>query len=303
MKTSLDHLPQGKRAELAHVVEVVREGFAFATARRTQPHLREAGLLKIILFGSYARGDWVEDPVGRYFSDYDLLVVVNSDDLTDVAEFWEKTEGRLLAELSDARQLRTPVSLIYHSLDDVNDKLRLGRYFFMDILKDGIVLFEEAGHPFVEPQPLSPEQALQETKEYFEEWFESAEQFLIHATDAAQRGWLNKSAFEMHQAVERLYHCLFLVRTLYSPKTHNLNRLRDMAEELEPRLKAVWPRENRFQKRCYALLRDAYVKARYSRSYVITAEQLDWIASRVAVLQEVVRQACESRIETLAKAA
>jgi predicted nucleotidyltransferase/HEPN domain-containing protein len=303
MKTSLDHLPQGKRAELAHVVEVVREGFAFATARRTQPHLREAKLLKIILFGSYARGDWVEDPVGRYFSDYDLLVVVNHDDLTDVAEFWEKTEGRLLVELSEARQLRTPVSLIYHSLDDVNDKLRLGRYFFMDILHDGIVLFEEDGHPFVEPQPLSPEQALQETRDYFEEWFESARRRHEIACEDLAKGYLKEAAFDFHQATERFYHCLFLVRTLYSPKTHNLNRLRDMAEELEPRLKAVWPRENRFQKRCYSLLRDAYVKARYSRSYVITAEQLDWIASRVAVLQDVVRQACESRIETLAKAA
>ncbi|MEW9856686.1 HEPN domain-containing protein [Novosphingobium sp. M1R2S20] len=303
MKTSLDHLPQGKRAELAHVVEVVREGFAFATARRTQPHLRDAKLLKIILFGSYARGDWVEDPVGRYFSDYDLLVVVNHDDLTDIAEFWEKTEGRLLAELSEARQLRTPVSLIYHSLDDVNEKLRLGRYFFMDILRDGIVLFEEAGHQFVEPQPLSPEQALQETREYFEEWFESAEAFAKGAQYYLSIDRPKEAAFQLHQAVERFYHCLFLVRTLYSPKTHNLNRLRDMAEELEPRLKAVWPRENRFQKRCYALLRDAYVKARYSRSYVITAEQLDWIAGRVAVLQDVVRQACESRIETLAKAA
>jgi len=303
MNTSLDHLPQGKRAELAHVVEVIREGFAFATARRTQPHLREARLLKIILFGSYARGDWVEDPVGRYFSDYDLLVVVSHDDLTDVAEFWEKTEGRLLVELSEARQLRTPVSLIYHSLDDVNDKLRLGRYFFMDILKDGIVLFEEPGHPFVAPQPLSPEQALQETREYFEEWFESAAGFLDTANYAISQGRLKEAAFQLHQATERFYHCLFLVRTLYSPKTHNLNRLRDMAEELEPRLKAVWPRENRFQKRCYALLRDAYVKARYSRSYVITAEQLDWIATRVAVLQDLVRQACESRIETLAKAA
>jgi len=303
MKTSLDHLPPGKRAELAHVVEVIREGFAFATARRTQPHLREARLLKIILFGSYARGDWVEDPVGRYFSDYDLLVVVNHDDLTDVAEFWEKTEGRLLVELSEARQLRTPVSLIYHSLDDVNDKLRLGRYFFMDILKDGVVLFEEPGHPFVAPQPLSPEQALQETREYFEEWFESAAGFLDTANYAISQGRLKEAAFQLHQATERFYHCLFLVRTLYSPKTHNLNRLRDMAEELEPRLKAVWPRENRFQKRCYALLRDAYVKARYSRSYVITAEQLDWIAARVAVLQDLVRQACESRIETLAKAA
>jgi len=303
MKTGLDHLPDGKQRELAHVVEIVRAGFARATAQRTQPRYRNGRLLKIILFGSYARGDWVEDPVGRYFSDYDLLVVVNHDDLTDIAEFWEKTESQLLADLSAGTVLRTPVSLIYHSLDDVNEKLTLGRYFFIDIVRDGIVLFEEPGHPFAEPQPLSAEQALQETQDYFEEWFESAEAFAKGAQYYRTIDRPKEAAFQLHQAVERFYHCLFLVRTLYSPKTHNLNRLRDLAEELEPSLKAVWPRETRFEKRCYALLRDAYVKARYSRSYRISPEQLDWIAARVALLQTLVRQACELRIETLAKAA
>ncbi len=303
MKTSLDHLPEGKRRELAHVVDVLRKGFAFATARRTQLRTRGGQILKIILFGSYARGDWVEDPVGRYFSDYDLLVVVNREEFTDIAEYWEKAEAQLLEELSAAEVLRTPVSLIYHDLDDVNEKLRLGRYFFMDILREGIVLFEEAGCAFVEPQPLSPEQALQETRDYYEEWFESAVAFAKGASYYQSIDRPKEAAFQLHQAVERFYHCLFLVRTLYSPKTHNLNRLRDMAEQLEPALKQVWPRETRFQKRCYSLLRDAYVKARYSRSYRITGEELDWIAERVTVLQNLVRDACEQRIGKLAEAA
>jgi predicted nucleotidyltransferase/HEPN domain-containing protein len=303
MKTSLDHLPEGKRRELAHVVDVLRNGFAFATARRTQPRTRGGQILKIILFGSYARGDWVEDPVGRYFSDYDLLVVVNREEFTDIAEYWEKAEAQLLEELSAAEVLRTPVSLIYHDLDDVNEKLRLGRYFFTDILREGIVLFEESGFPFVEPQPLSPEQALQETRDYYEDWFQTAGQFYRQHEHAVADGALNIAAFDLHQTVERLYHCLFLVRTLYSPKTHNLNRLRDMAEQLEPTLKQVWPRETRFQKRCYSLLRDAYVKARYSRSYRITGEELGWIAERVTVLQTLVRNACEQRIGQLAEAA
>lgn len=56
------------------------------------PRLRGGRPLKIILFGSYARGDWFEDPVGRYFSDYDLLVVVDREELTDLPEFWARTE-------------------------------------------------------------------------------------------------------------------------------------------------------------------------------------------------------------------
>jgi predicted nucleotidyltransferase/HEPN domain-containing protein len=303
MRTGLEHLPEGKRRELEFVVGLIRDGFAWAVARRTMPRLRTAKLLKIILFGSYARGDWVEDPVGRYFSDFDLLVVVNSDELTDVAEFWARTEERLLEELSAGEKLRTPVSIIYHSLDDVNEKLRLGRYFFMDILREGILLFEEPGHPFAEPQPLSAEEALRETNGYFGEWFESASAFAKGAKYYRSIDRPKEAAFQLHQAVERLYHCVLLVRTLYSPKTHNLNRLRQLSEELEPRLKTVWPRETKFERRCFELLREAYVKARYSREYRINPEELEWLGSRVELLQMLVREACEQRLEELAKAA
>jgi uncharacterized protein len=303
MKSSLDHLPEAKRRELVFVREVVREGFGFAIARRTMPNLRGGKLLKIILFGSYARGDWVEDPVGRYFSDYDLLVVVDREELTDVPEFWAKTEERLLQELAAGMRLRTPVSLIYHSLDDVNDKLRLGRYFFMDIVRDGISLFEEAGFTFDQAQPLSAGQALRETQDYFDEWFESANQFVRQCKHAVDDGAPKVAAFQLHQATERFYHCLFLVRTLYSPKTHNLNQLRQLTEAIEPRLKGVWPRETKFERRCYELLREAYVKARYSRHYRITEEQLEWLSGRVELLQRIVREVCEERIATLAEAA
>ncbi|NUQ17064.1 MAG: HEPN domain-containing protein [Sphingomonas sp.] len=303
MKNDLDHLPDSKRHELAFVVDCLRKGFAFAIARRTMPRLRGGKLLKIILFGSYARGDWVEDPIGRYFSDYDLLVVVDREELTDVPEFWAKTEERLLEELASGKNLRTPVSLIYHSLEDVNEKLRLGRYFFMDIVRDGILLFEEPGHPFAEPKPLSPAEALRETQDYFEEWFESACGFQRNAGYAISDEDNKLAAFLLHQATERYYHCLFLVRTLYSPKTHNLNQLRQLAEAMEPRLKEVWPRSTKFDRRCYELLRDAYVKARYSRQYRISDEQLAWLSSRVELLQHVVRDLCEARIAELAEAA
>ena len=303
MRSDLEHLPEAKQRELAHVVEIVREGFAEAIAHRTQPRFRNGKLLKIILFGSYARGDWVDDPVGRYFSDFDLLIVVDHEDLTDVPEFWLKTEDKLLAELSEGKQLRTPVSLVYHSLDDVNEKLRLGRYFFIDILKEGIVLFEEPGHPFVEPQPLSPKQALDETREYYERWIGSVEESLGTARFAMTKGWNNKAAFDLHQATERLYQCLFLVRTLYTPKTHNLNRLRALAEGMEPSLKQVWPASNREEKRAYARLREAYIKARYSREYRISGVELEWLGARVELLKTLVERACVARLETLEQAA
>jgi uncharacterized protein len=173
----------------------------------------------------------------------------------------------------------------------------------MDIVREGIVLHEEPGHPFAEPRPLSSEEAVRETRDYYEEWFESAGGFLDTARYTAGRGRLKESAFQLHQATERFYHCLILVRTLYSPRTHSLNRLRKLAEELEPRLVEVWPRDSKFERRSYELLRAAYVKARYSRHYRISAEELEWLGGRIDRLQALVRALCEERIEALAAAA
>ncbi|KRB82885.1 nucleotidyltransferase [Sphingomonas sp. Root710] len=303
MKRRLDHLPEAKRREIAHVVERLRSGFAEAIAGRRADRFRDGQILKIILFGSYARGDWVDDPIGRYFSDYDILIVVNHDDLADIPEFWLDTDARLLADLAAGDVLRTPVNFIVDSLATVNDKLARGRYFFLDILREGILLHAEPGHPFVRPTSLSAEAALQETRGYFDEWFESASRFYVNAQDNIARGWEKEAAFLLHQAAERFYHCLFLVRTLYSPKTHNLNRLRNLSEEIEPGLKQVWPNGAKFERRCYELLRAAYVKARYSDEYRISAEELAWLAERVGLLGELVRGLCEARLERLAEAA
>ena len=299
MDRTLDHLPAGKRAELAFVVDVLRSTFDAERATRQSPALRDGELLKIVLFGSYARGDWVEDPVGRYFSDYDLLVVVADEAHTDVLEFWETAEKRLLEALAAGTRLRTPTSFIVHSLADVNGQLERGRYFFADIVRDGVVLFEVPGHAFAAPQPLAPEAALAEAEGHYQDWIPGAEKALKGARFYIDEGDGNDAAFLLHQAVERLYNGLLLVLTLYTPKSHNLVRLRNLAEQIDPALAGIWPTESKFQKRCFELLRAAYVKARYSRRYKVTVEELAWMRERVELLQAEVVAICEARLAAL----
>ena len=155
MKTDLDHLPDTKKRELARIVEILFAEFEAAIAGATMPYKRKGQILKVILFGSYARGNWVADPVGGYISDYDLLVVVNDDKLTDITEYWSKAEDHLLREYGINHRLTAPASFIVHSLNDVNRQLRLGRYFFTDIVRDGIVLYEAPGHTFAHPETLA----------------------------------------------------------------------------------------------------------------------------------------------------
>ena len=302
MKRPLRKLPIAKQRELDAAVEIIEAGFARAIATRRADRLRNGRIFKIILFGSYARGDWVHDPVGRYFSDFDILVVVDHGDLTDF-EFWEDVEKRLMAELSTGT-MRTPVSLIVHSLDDFNWKLEHGRGFFIDILRDGVVLKDTPGVTFSEPQPLPPSTALEEATEHFEDSTGATSRFLKLANISTEEGhedeeWRKNAAFNLHQAAETLYQGLLLVLTLYSPKSHNLVNLRKMTEPLEPRLREVWPQDTKFQKRCFELLRAAYVKARYSRHYRITDEELAWLTERIELLRRIVTEASEARLEAL----
>jgi len=302
MANTLDHLPAGKQRELAFVVEILKAGFAEEVAKRSG-RLGEGKILKIILFGSYARGDWVEDPVGRYFSDYDLLVVVDHEKLADPLEFWEGAEKRLLDELSAGQRLRTPVNFIVHDIEDVNEQLTRGRYFFTDIVRDGVALFEEPGHPLVEATPLSLEEALKESHKYYDEGIESAAYARRLAEYSLRDGQLKYAAFLLHQAAEQAYNTLLLVISLYAPKSHNLVRLRGLAEPLDPRLTELWPTDTKFHKRCFELLRAAYVKARYSPHYKVTAEELAWIQERIELLQSLVKELCEARLRQLAEEA
>lgn len=297
MRNSVDHLPVGKRRELAHVVGVLTDEFTKAISNRRAEGVKDGQILKIILYGSYARGDWVEDPIGRYFSDFDLLVVVSDEKLTDVLEFWEGAEKRLRADLASGAELRTPADLIVHSLEDVNHQLTQGRYFFTDIVRDGVLLFEEKGHPFAEAQPLPSDAAITEASRHYAERMTAAVRFITHARLDFENGWNSLAAFHLHQAAENYYNAVLLVATMYTPKSHNLVRLRNVAEAIDDRLGVVWPTDSKFHKRCFELLRAAYVKARYSEHYKISGDELEWLFGRLDALRGAVEAICADRIQ------
>src|SRR3546814_12947246 len=102
--------------------------------------------------------------------------------------------------------------------------------------------------------------------------------------DAVAREHLRKAAFDLHQTVENLYQGMLLVLKFYTPYDHNIFFLRDLAEELDRSLFDVWPRGKRAERAMYQKLKDAYRKARYSKHYKISREELAWLASRVEIL-------------------
>jgi uncharacterized protein len=281
VKTSLDHLPQRKQRQLAAVVDEIR---------------RAADVEMVILFGSHARGDWVEDPVGGYFSDYDVLVIVKSPKAVERHDLWSTVEQRV-----ERRTGKAVLSLIVHDVEDVNRQLELGQYFFSDIKEEGIVLYDAGRITLAEAKEKTPEERRRYARQNYEQWFESSRQFYETYEFHLGKGYAKLAAFDLHQVTERAYTAALLVLTEYKPKSHNLNHLGKLAASVAPSLRDVFPKAEREDKRLFELLKKAYVDARYSTKYTITEGELLVLAGRVRDLRDRVEKVCRERIDDPAK--
>lgn len=301
MRTDLDHLPAAKQREIERVKAIIFEEFEDALALAQHEWKKKGKIEKIILYGSYARGGWVDEPhtAKGYRSDFDILIIVNDKRLTDKVDYWLKLDNRLMRELAIDKTLRTPVNFIVHTLGEVNDGLAHGRYFFMDVAKDGIALYEADDRQLHVPKPKTPEQALAMAKEYFEEWMPAADDFMESAKHLIHKGRYKRSAFLLHQATESLYHCVLLVCNFYTPHVHNLGFLRTQAERIDMRLVDAWPRELRPDRTRFEKLKEAYVKARYSKHYRINEDELGWLCEQIEELGRVVHTICLERLTAL----
>lgn len=303
MRSDFDHLPERQHRELERARDTLLAGFEAAKKAGgggTQPWRRDGMVLKIILFGSYARGDWIDEPENGYLSDFDLLIVVSHEKLTNIADYWWKAEDQILRDPAIARN----VNIIVHDLHEVNDALKHGAYFWTDILRDGVALYDVPGHPLATPQLMSLQDAHLAAERYFTSkvadmdlWLRDARN---HIAEHADGQHIRKRAgFELHQAVETAYACFLLVHTLYLPRSHNIKFLRPLAEDVNTRLVEAWPRDQRADRRRFELLKRAYVEARYSDQYDVSAEDLEWLMGRALRLRDLVYDLCQTRIAEL----
>lgn len=283
MKQTIDHLPEQKQRELAAIVEAVREA---------------PGLAMVILFGSYARGDWVEDEYEEghitysYQSDYDLLLVFRKIKQANNFQHRRQVEAAIRETA-----VPTPVNIIYHGLSFVNKKISAGNYFFTDIVREGVMLFDSGKEQLAEIRELPPQQRKANAERDFKNWFESAGEFLISAKSNIERGSLKLAAFELHQTVERLYTASLLVYYGYRPKSHDIRILGRLLSTIDVHLVLKEGQPDTFEGSSFNLLRRAYVEARYNMDFEIERKTCDFLVNQIVTLSNAVQRVCLQRIE------
>jgi HEPN domain-containing protein len=279
---AIPHLPIAKQQQLCVIVRIIR-----ATAE----------VERVILYGSHARGDWVDDPANGYLSDYDVLVLVASPALAADESLWADCQERACEVAGD-----TPVSLIVHTVDDVRQQLARGGSFFRDVMVEGVALYD-AGRVAITVPELTPAMHHTLAQEAFQRYFEHAAQLYRSFERNLAHGSLAIAAFELHQVAETLCKAVLVVFTAYLPKMHDLDELGRRCTRACPNLGPLVPRDAPNGKRLAALLRAAYVDARYCFAFEASREELRALARYVSAFRARAEHACQEYLAELVAAA
>lgn len=259
-----------------------------------------------ILYGSYARNTYVDyDQRIEYgirtcfMSDYDILVVTNT-------RFQRHVISHILSKATDNyykgmnRNESTTVQFIDESIDDLNKAIDKNRYFYTDIKREGIMLYNSGRYKLARRRKQNYREIKELAEEYYNERFERGNEFLLGAIFYNEQGLHKMASFNLHQACENYYNSIILTFTLYSPKEHSLIKLSARAKTHSLESSKAFPRNTEEEKRLFDLLQDAYVQARYSLHFRITQEDIEALIPKVELLRDIARQCCEERIKVYA---
>lgn len=284
----MSHLPADKQRDILEILEIIKE-----------IALPE----KVILFGSFARGDWVDDEyvedgiIYSYRSDFDFLVVTQGSKLKEF-DIRNRIENR-------TRSYKHPVNPLVHELEHINYGLERGQYFFKSIIEGGILLYETKLSAFAKPRPLSKVEQREQALLYYENWVESGVRMFDHVklifASSVEKGYkLNEVLFLLHQTVERLYAGLGLIYTGFKPKTHSIKEYRNYTKFISKEINHIFcfPPTNE-EDRLFNILQKSYIDARYKRDFIVEQIELEYLIAKVEILEKLVVRLSNEKIDSL----
>ncbi|MCC8174251.1 MAG: HEPN domain-containing protein [Odoribacter sp.] len=289
MKNSIAYLPKDKQEELDFIVKEVLK-------RLPQTEY-------IILYGSYARDNYVrrgirvEDggiPTVK-ISDYDILVITSGINSKKAETVLDNVEDIFFSGKDFDRD--TPVSFINDDIKNFNKYIKEGRYFYTQIKEEGIILYNSGKYKLARRRKLNFDEIKEQAQDYFDEKFEKTNDFLDGARFYYEKGKYKMASFHLHQACENYYYAIRLSFTLRNNKQHNLSKLSSSIKKYSEDLANVFPQDTPEEKRLFALLKAAYVDARYNPHFVVTKEDIDALIPKVELLRDITERICRERIK------
>ena len=287
MKNSIDFLPERKQRDLRELVRLIRD--------------EVKDVVMVILYSSYARNTYVECDERRdfgvrtfYISDYDLLIVTKK--RLGVRESTAAARiGNRFLEGKNA-EFHTHPQFINESISKLNNALSEGRYFYVDILAQGIMLYDSEEYQLATPCDLDYPKIKKMAQEYLNNKFSRANSFLFDVPNTLKRKDYKQASFYLHQATENFLKSIPLVYVLYGYKEHDLEFLIEKCKPYTLELAKVFPRDTPEEERLFKLLQRAYVEARYNDDFAVSKDDTDALTVRVERLRDITEKVCRDRI-------
>ncbi len=313
MRTSLRHLSDSRRNDLALVVRYIHEAFqntrasgkVFGLGRKLRHAADLADPEMIVLFGAHARGavngrstNSAHDN-GLYTPDYEFLVILEQCKLARRLEVWQTIMQRFRADPKTSKGVE--LSFLTKSRFEVNHQLRLGSSFFSEIKRNGIVLHRSEDIQLARCRSIDPIQRQIAARRALRWWCRSASDNLRAFELFVDRGRYRRAAFELHQATEFLYTGIVIVFTGHQSRSHNLRRLERRVSNLDPVFFGLLgPATGNGDGRLFGLLNAAYIQGRYNGAFRVARRELNELATRVRRLQRATKRICRERIKSYA---
>lgn len=245
----------------------------------------------IVLFGSYARGDYKEERGAEQGkkSDFDILVVTED----------KERRKQVISKLRNAfRDMEIPVQLVVEKITTVNHALEEHQYFYTDIKREGIELYNSGRYDFAAFKELSATRRREIAEEDFKHWYNQGKEFLATSEFHVNRDQFGLAAFDLQQAVEMGYTAIEMVFSHYNPHEHNLQILRDRTLKFDARLKAAFLYDTEEEKALFDQLNFAYIGGRYrnEEEFPVTQAKIDFWRKEVEMFLELTEIVCLERI-------
>ena len=288
MKNSIDFLPERKQRDLRELAALIRD--------------EVKDVVMIILYGSYAANTYVERDERRdygvrtiYMSDYDLLVVTKRRLGERESTVEARVRERFAAGKNDENLPRPQI--INESISKLNDALTMGRYFYVEIVAKGIMLYDSGECQLATPGELDYAEIKKMAEEYYDDKFSDGLDFFKGANFYYQEENYHMTAFMLHQATESFLKTIPLVYQLYGYKEHDLQFLIEKCKPYTLELAKVFPCDTNEEKRLFDLLRRAYLEARYNKkNFIVTKADIDALVPKIELLRDIVEKVCKERI-------
>ena len=289
MKDSIAYLPKDKQAELNFLVKEILK-------RLPQTEF-------IILFGSYARGNYVRRSVRIEdggiptvkISDYDIYVITSGINSKKAETVLDNVEDIFFAGKDFDRD--TPVEFINDDIKMLNKYLEEGRYFYTQIKQEGIILYNSGNHKLARRRKLNFAEIKEQAQAYLDEKYDRGNSFLRQAKYANEYKEYRMEPLKMHQDCENYKNANRMTFNLLNIKQQNLSKLSSATKRYSEDLATVFPQDTLEEKRLFTLLKSAYVEARYNPYFVVTKEDIDALVPKVELLRDITKQICTAKIK------